>query len=108
MVGELWTLSRRAKAPRVLVIDDVVPGTQAAARMPRAAELLRALAAAGAHVTVLPTRGEIIEEPQGLATLRIRNRDDLGRVLSTRIETFAAIFVSRPHNMAMIADLVTR
>lgn len=108
MAGGLWSLSRRVKAPHVLVIDDFVPGTRAPARMPRAAELLRALAATGARITVLPTRGEFVEEPPGLATLRIGDGDALGHVLSARIGTFAAIIVSRPGNMAMLADVVAR
>lgn len=108
MIGDLWALSRRAKAPHVLVIDDFVPGTRAEARMPRAAELLRALAAAGAQLTVLPIRDQALEDMQGYAALRLRAGDDLGRVLATRTSTFAAIFVSRANNMTMVAELLAR
>jgi len=108
MSGELWSLSRRIKAPQVLVIDDFIPGTRSAARLPRAAELLRALAAAGCQITVLPTRDERIENTQGHAVLRLRAGDDLGRVMSTRNAAFTLIVVSRPRNLALVAALAAR
>ncbi len=47
----------RSNAPRILMIDDYLPDRSIGAGIPRMAELLRAMSAAGAEVTLWPVFG---------------------------------------------------
>ena len=100
------------KTMRVLVIDDFLPDLRLGAGIPRMVELLRALSVAGAKVTLFPTFESLIDQSDGVQTsahgaiIIGDRRRDLGRFLAKTKDSFDAIIVSRPHNMARFRQLV--
>lgn len=116
--GEANVLAlRRASraACTVLVIDDRVPQPLLGAGFPRANDLLRALLAAGADVTLLPMqRGEEswrgIREvvPVQVEVLADRGLADLPNLLAARRGHYDAVLVSRPHNMKELRAAMAR
>ena len=54
-LDRLWF--RRSRPPRILLIDDYVPDRSIGAGVPRMAELLRSMGAAGAKVYLWPVLG---------------------------------------------------
>lgn len=106
-IASLWDRlgHSRRRRPRVLVIDDWLPDPRIGAGAPRALAFMRALLAAGARLTLLPT----LAEPEnaaaarrllpGATVARGYGRDGMGRFLSERHDRFDLIIVSRPHNM---------
>jgi hypothetical protein len=97
---------------RVIVIDDFVPDLRIGAGVPRLVELLRALSGAGATVTMFPTVESLVDPSDGVQ-ISVRGANiirygscDLGAFLANTKDTFDAIIVSRPHNMARFRQLV--
>jgi glycosyltransferase involved in cell wall biosynthesis len=96
----------------VLVIDDWFPDPRIGAGAPRALELQRAIIAAGAELTLLPT----LKDPDEADVHRLLpggsvatgyGRKGIKRLLSRRRGRFDLIIVSRPHNMIAFRQAVT-
>ena len=110
------------RAPHILIFDDYSPDRAIGAGVPRAVEMLRALAAAGARVTMWPLAGPMADngygiEPHGAAVVtpaRLAPEADavtarfhrLRRFLRRRGRSFDGIIVSRPHNMQVFRAAV--
>lgn len=99
----------------VLVIDDRVPHSMLGAGFPRANDLLHAMLAAGADVTLLPMQSldetwrRIRESvPAEIEVLADRGRSDLRNVLAARRGHYDAVLVSRPHNMRELRAAIAR
>jgi glycosyltransferase involved in cell wall biosynthesis len=115
-------------AVRVLLIDDYAPDRSIGAGIPRTAELLRAMSAVGADVTVWPVYGKAgrpvdmhgaslapglgpfvrfaIAVLRGRAGVDLMRLKRLRRFLKHRAASFDGIIVSRPHNMRTFLALV--
>jgi Glycosyl transferases group 1 len=99
------------RAPRILIFDDYQPDRTIGAGVPRAVEMLRALRAAGAKVTMWPLATPIASghdaEPHGASIV-----SDAGSVqqlrdfLAQHGASFDGIIVSRPHNMQVFLSVV--
>lgn len=121
----------RSPAVRVLLVDDYLPDRSIGAGIPRTAELLRAMSAAGADVTIWPVYGKLsggahvhmlgVPFAPGLGPFErfaaaFRGGDDvdlvrlkrLRRFLKHRGPSFDGIIVSRPHNMRTFLALATQ
>jgi glycosyltransferase involved in cell wall biosynthesis len=119
----------RSKAPRILLIDDYLPDRSIGAGIPRMAELLRAMSAAGAKVTLWPVfeRSGGAQRPDlygarvagsgllarliGFVFRKVKGVDAFHRArfrrfLERRAASFDGIIVSRPHNMRIFRALV--
>ena len=99
--------------PRVLVIDDWLPDPRIGAGAPRALVFLRAVLAAGASLTLLPTDGDpnTRDARRLLPTARVARdygRPGIRRFLDLQDKPFDLIVVSRPHNMAAFREAAGR
>jgi hypothetical protein len=105
-----WPFYRKDSRPRILVIDDFVPIPSIGAGVPRAGQMLRALAATGAKVILWPVSDFRRAEhapvtPDGVVISRDQ-RGGLRRFLAQRRGTFDCIIVSRPDNMRKFRQLL--
>lgn len=106
--GELAARMRGGRRGRILVVDDQLPLPSLGAGFPRAAELVRALHAAGWFVSFYPLSEPDISDweatfrlwPRDIEILAGRGRSGLVRTLRERAGYYDAALVSRPHNMA--------
>jgi hypothetical protein len=105
-----WLFRREKRSPRILVIDDFVPERLIGAGVPRAAELLRGLAATGAEVTLWAVSDFLLAEHARVTLdgvfIRHRRQGGLGRFLAGQRGALDGIIVSRPHNMRMFRGLL--
>ncbi|MBX9773469.1 MAG: glycosyltransferase family 4 protein [Xanthobacteraceae bacterium] len=100
------------RGPHILVLDDYPPDRAIGAGVPRAVEMLRALAAFGAKVTMWPLGPPMAvgrAEIHGASIVRgAGNVDRLRGYLQRHGPSFDAIIVSRPHNMRTFLSAVVR
>lgn len=109
-------LRRASRAPyTVLIIDDSVPHPLLGAGFPRANDLVHAVLAAGADVTLFPMqRSEEswrrIREavPPEVEVLADRGLAQLPNLLAERRGHYDAVLVSRPHNMKELRAALAR
>ncbi|VVM07026.1 Rhamnosyltransferase WbbL [Methylacidimicrobium cyclopophantes] len=97
---------------RLLYIDDRVPKPELGAGYPRANAILRELVAWGAQVSLFPMSGAVEgwEEiywnvPREVEVLRGMDASLLGFYLEARRGEYDLVWVSRPHNMARLAEI---
>jgi hypothetical protein len=104
----LWhRLTGANRRPRVLFVEDFVPDPRIGAGAPRALAFMRAIIAAGASLTLLPTMvphgrraaWRLLPEARAVQGYGL---DGIGRFLSRYGANFDLIIVSRPHNMAAV------
>lgn len=100
---------------RILHIDDKVPITSHGAGLPRTQEIVRILASNGYFVTYFPSNIESASwqeiracVPREVEVALGYGRDRLETFLDERIGYYDKIFISRPHNMAMLCSLKVR
>lgn len=121
----------RSRAPRILLIDDYLPDRSIGAGIPRLAELLRAMSAAGAEITFWPVFGKAagahradlygasvagpgsLERLVGSAFRKVINVDAFYRwrfrfFLERHAASFDGIIISRPHNMRIFRAIVAQ
>jgi O-antigen biosynthesis protein len=110
----------RARTPgnwrnRLLMIEDRVPHTFLGAGFPRSAHIVRELVAAGALVTFFPTMSQPEEwrdvratVPPEVEVMLGRGIEKLEEFLEERRGFYAAILVSRPHNMKAFLEVTRR
>lgn len=96
---------------RILVIDDRVPYGELGRGYPRAKELLISLREAGAEVVFYPLQTPFDEAPldsgvPGVSILYGRGREYLAETLEALLPTIDVMWVSRPHNMKIVRDLI--
>ena len=121
LLERLWFRRSRSRSLRILLIDDYVPDRSIGAGVPRMAELLRAMSAAGAKVTLWPIFGRIAAGlridtfgasiARGARTRTNAELSGLRRFrhfLKHHGPSFDGIIVSRPHNMRTFRALVTQ
>jgi hypothetical protein len=96
----------------ILFIDDFFPDQRIGAGAPRAANILRALSASGAKITLWATSNRfdnVIPDdsalPLGVHVVRDR-KAGLGDFLTRQQQRFRGVIVSRPHNMAKFRELL--
>lgn len=96
----------RDARPRVLIVEDQIPYPQLGAGYPRAAELLRGVAAAGAFVTLYPLVFPDVDfeaayelVPRDVEIAAEFGRPRLVEFMRQRPGYYDAVIVSRPHNM---------
>jgi GT2 family glycosyltransferase len=103
----------RGNARRVLFLDDRVPHLWLGSGFPRANALIRTLINQGCFVTLYPLAG--IDEPWNVAysdlpreveVMMEWGRAMLESFLRTRRNYYSTIFVSRPHNMALLEPVL--
>jgi GT2 family glycosyltransferase len=113
-VGETLSARARSQAPRILLIDDRIPRARHGSGHPRAAALTRALVDLGGFVTVYPTTfpqsepGERDELPPEVELVPGRGAAGLARFLEERAGYYQRILVSRPHNLALLRNALSR
>lgn len=102
-----------APAPRVLVLDNVVPHQAVGAGNPRARLMLQSLT--GCHVTYFPLWGgeETWEEvyatlPETIEVMLGQHATTLERFLEQRQGVYDLMIVSRPPNMDLVAEIRRR
>ncbi|WP_245987014.1 tetratricopeptide repeat protein [Azospirillum thermophilum] len=100
-------------APRVLVLDNMVPHQTSGAGNPRARLLLQSLH--GCHVTFFPLWGgdESWDEvyatlPDNVEVMLGEHAGTLESFLERRRDLYDILLVSRPPNMALVADIMRR
>ncbi len=100
-------------APRVLVLDNMVPHQAGGAGNPRARLLLQSLH--GCHVTFFPLWGgdESWDEvyatlPDSVEVMLGEHAGTLESFLERRRDLYDILLVSRPPNMALVADIMRR
>ena len=99
---------RAAPAPhRVLFLEDIVPLHRLGSGYGRANDVVRALAALGAEVTVFPLNPTRVALPRiaaglpdGVETLHDRTLEDLPDLLASRPGFYDVVWISRAHNLA--------
>jgi hypothetical protein len=96
--------------PALLCIDDMFPRPERGAGFPRAAALLKVLENVGYVVTVLPTNGEVSSDSESnTGTTEVMSGvgpEHLREFLTSRHKHYAAIVVSRPHNLRFLKAAV--
>ena len=105
--GELEARMRGERRGRILVVDDQLPLPSLGSGYPRAAELVRAIHAAGWFVSFYPLSEPDLDDweaayrlwPRDVEILAGRGRRGLVRTLRERQGYYDAALVSRPHNM---------
>jgi GT2 family glycosyltransferase/SAM-dependent methyltransferase len=101
---------------RILLIDDQVPIPSWGSGYPRAREILHTLQQQGAFTTILPMVAEInfdfeeaySELPRDVEIATEYGRPTIAPFLRSRRDYYDAIIVSRPHNMAALAEALER
>jgi GT2 family glycosyltransferase len=98
---------------RVLFIEDTVPLRRLGSGYVRANDIVRAIARAGAFVSVFPLNGaraDIMDIygdfPDHLEILHDRGLSDLAELLETRRGYYDAIWISRTHNLSRILPIL--
>lgn len=102
-----------ADPPRILVVDELLPDPRAGAGYPRAAELVRAIVAAGWDVTLYPMIGSGEPHPPDIPALAdvpvrfvpSRGPRGLRRLLRGTVDPFDVVLISRPENMAIFSSI---
>lgn len=102
--------------PRVLFIEDRVPKQWLGAGFPRAADVVRELSEQGVQVTLFPTAGQPenwhdIWKAQPLdveVVLPLVDDIDLRAFLQSRADYYDGLFVTRPHNMQRLAQVLDK
>lgn len=106
----------RARAPRILFLEDRVPKPWLGAGLPRAQDIVAELSRAGAQVTIFP----MLREPENWhdiwktqpidveVILPLVRDEGLAAFLRERSNYYDAIFVSRPHNMAELQAVLSK
>ncbi len=106
---ERAVFARRARPARhrVLFLEDVVPLHRLGSGYGRANDVVRALAAVGAEVTVFPLNPTRVPLPHiaaglpdGVETLHDRTLEDLPDLLAARPGFYDVVWISRAHNLA--------
>ncbi|WP_187144315.1 glycosyltransferase [Microvirga massiliensis] len=104
--GQFLAGRSRPRGPRILVVDDRVPHPQLGAGYPRARDMLRELAAAGAEVTLFPmflhkeTRSQLRRSLDAeIEVMHGHDSNSLRRFLEERRGYYDGIVICRPHNM---------
>lgn len=102
-----------ARARRLLMIDDLLPLDVNGAGLPRARAMVAAAVAAGWSVTHLPLHQPPVawarvraDIPATVEVIDRRGAGALGEVLADYAGLCDAILVSRPHNMALLRDVL--
>ncbi len=92
---------------RVLFLEDVVPLHRLGSGYGRANDVVRALAALGAEVTIFPLNPTRVPLPRiaaglpdGVETLHDRTLEDLPDLLASRPGFYDVVWISRAHNLA--------
>jgi glycosyltransferase involved in cell wall biosynthesis len=107
--------ARYARLPRlrVLFIDDRIPHCDQGSGYPRANAMVNAMMRIGAGVTLFPmTRvqeqwHEVYRDlHHGIEVMADASADSLAAFLDERREEYDVIFVSRPHNMRYLVDVL--
>lgn len=100
---------RRRRRPRLLFVDDRVPEPWLGSGFPRSLQILRSLASLGWDVTFQPTLREHARDwdDHGLLPVTVERRHcsgpgDVAELLASRPGCFDVVWVSRPHNMALV------
>jgi O-antigen biosynthesis protein len=104
--GQVLTGRSRSRGPRLLVVEDRVPHVQLGCGYPRAHDLVRGLASAGAEVTLYPMfphreARERVRETLGpeIEVMLGHDSSTLRTFLEERSGHYDGILVCRPHNM---------
>lgn len=111
--GSVLLARDRRPGERVLVIDDRLPRPQQGAGYPRMFALVRALAASGRVVTVVPLFDGAASPEERLALGRLgiealHGPQDLDRLLRERRGLVRKVLVSRPHTAEVAIPLVRK
>ena len=100
---------------RILIVDDMLPDPAFGAGYPRAADIVRALAAAGWKISVYPMYAErdhyrSAQSQVGpeIELLPSSGRRGLSRLLRTKAHEFNVILISRPVPMKAYAETLER
>ncbi|WP_246694707.1 glycosyltransferase [Methylobacterium sp. WL6] len=100
-------------ALRVLFIDDTVPHLDMGAGYPRANHIVNTMAELGYGVTLYPIYRADAEQAQRcrdidqrVEILASEGRDGLARLIGERPGYFDVLWVSRPHNIALVMQLL--
>ncbi|MBV8360107.1 MAG: glycosyltransferase, partial [Deltaproteobacteria bacterium] len=107
--------ARHARAPRlrILFIDDCIPHLDQGSGYPRANTIVNAMIRMGAAVTVFPMNHS--EEPwqrvyrdllREIELMADASASSLGAFLKERCGEYDVIFVSRPHNMQYLLNIL--
>ena len=98
-------------ALRVLFIDDTVPHLDMGAGYPRANDIVNTMARLGYAVTLYPVYRADAEQAQRcrdidqrIEILAPEGRDGLARLIDERPGYFDVLWVSRPHNIALVVQ----
>jgi len=111
----LLARSAQRSAPRVLHIDDCVPHAFLGSGYPRSRDMLEALDALGFQVTFYPlltlpeTWDEVYSDiPRTIEVVSEGGFDRLEAFLKTRDGYYTTVIVSRPHNMSIVKQMLSR
>ncbi len=106
---------RRGDAPRILVIDEMLPDPKFGAGYPRAAELLDAIVRAGWRATMYPMvaspddyAGVRARFPGQVRFLRARGEPGLRRLIRESVGRFETVLISRAPVMESFDRISTR
>lgn len=104
--------SAKREGLRVLYIDDRVPRNHIGAGFPRSNDVVHALVEAGAQVTLLPynfpfegqDEGHAGDIPRSVELMHGSGRHNVREFMQERVDSFDAIWISRPHNMVHFVE----
>jgi glycosyltransferase involved in cell wall biosynthesis len=102
------------RSHRILLVDDRAPNAELGAGFPRAALIVRLLAEAGHRVSVVPMRQDAADDPRarelthaGVEFVAGFGADALRRELGRAQPPYDIVWVSRPHNMKTVGDMLS-
>lgn len=105
----------RKGCKRILIIEDRVPHVSLGSGYPRANAIVRILAEQGHAITLYPLQfpeddwQNVYESlPDEVEVMLDRGRDGLAEFLRARCGYYDIIFVSRPHNMEVLRNIMAR
>lgn len=110
-----WSREAEPGMPRVLVIESTVPHVRLGAGYPRSNLIVRELVRLGYKVTLYPLLNAVESKRRAYKDIPmdVELALNLGypyveRFLEQRLHRYACVFVTRPHNMALVAPFLER
>lgn len=107
--------THRRGAKRILYLDDRVPHTQLGSGFPRSNRILQALVELGAQVSCYALnfpeeewQSVYRDIPGEVEVILERGRTGLEKFLMERVGWYDVIFISRPHNLAVLKSVFDR
>lgn len=102
------------RSQRILLVDDRAPNAELGAGFPRAALIVRLLAEGGHRVSVVSMREDAADDPRARVLTPVEvefvagfGPEVLRRELGRAEPPYDIVWVSRPHNMKTVADMLS-